>query len=1241
MRSDKADSSVAIIKEETGLTKNKDENPKISIIIPVYNQLKFTKQCIEAVWATCTHQDYEIIVIDDCSTDETPEYLESIKLNVRSYRNQKNQGFLLNINFGASQAKGEYIVLLNNDTIPQEGWLEGLLEPFELYEKVAATGALMIFPNNTILEACSIVFSDGSGWNYGRGDNPDASRYNFIRETDYVSGGGMMVSKKIWEELGGLDTNYCPAYYDDIDFCFRARKAGYKILYTPFSRIIHFEGMTGGTDVTQGPKRYQMVNQQKFYERWKDELKNHYENKYENVFRASRREKGKRILMFDHILPLPNFNSGCLRMNNIVKSLVNQGHKITFVSLSNADPDNYKDFLRKMGVETVYLNFEAWEFSDKKNSIIDQILRMLEIYNNNYDIVYFAFYWVANLFMRNVKRRLPNAIVYVDSVDIHFLRKQREAELHNDKKYLLAAEKTKIEELLVYARADAVITVTEEDKKVLNKELPGKPVFIIPNVHDIIPTNVGFGERRDLLFVGGFNHLPNVDAMLYFCKEIFPKVKEKIPDIKLWIVGSNPTEEVKALANGSVIVTGWIDDTKPYLDKCRISIAPLRYGAGMKGKVGEAMSQGLPVITTQVGSEGFGIINSEHAIEVDKTNEWVEKTVNLYNDEKLWKKLSSNGQALMAGKYGSERMISFTQKILEIKSKDEIAAMSKYSYKNMIVFNDVRITIIIITYNQWEYTKKCVDSIKKFTKIPYKILIVDNGSTDETKEYLKKLKDVDVILNKENKGFPIACNQAISKTSDDYVLILNNDVVVTQGWLERLVEIAELNPSVGLIGPVSNKVSGLQADEDAKYDSIEKMHLYARKNLEKNYNQRLFFPRIAFLCTLIRRDVIDRIGGLDERFSPGNYEDDDFCLRAQLAGYKTLIAKDVFIHHYGSKSFKAEGIEKYNEYLERNRKIFVDKWGATPDEIWLKNKSIKNRQYFYPISFDETKQHFERARTNIKDNELNSAYLELNKVMELLNGKDKNASDYTYSDIVNLAGNVSLALGNVDTAQKHFEEEISISAASFVGLGEVFVHKGLFKNAKTLFELALYFNKENQLANDHLEKVNNMLGLTSNNNEYMNCMKIDENPFGYLIHEAFESYEKQEYQKGLELILEYEKNYKIKSDNEMDNNDFEKFYNLKGFFHLRLNELANARTCFEQALKVNPQSSQACSGLGEYFYLSLNIDAAKTMFDWAVKNDANNQTAINWLKKINRKLGLQENHNSLLNYTQLDILEEK
>ena len=218
-----------------------------------------------------------------------------------------------------------------------------------------------------------------------------------------------------------------------------------------------------------------------------------------------------------------------------------------------------------------------------------------------------------------------------------------------------------------------------------------------------------------------------------------------------------------------------------------------------------------------------------------------------------------------------------------------------------------KVSIITLTYNQLDYTKAFIDSVFQFTSIPFELIIVDNASNDDTVKFLKDLeksdKRIKVIFNKENLGFPKGVNQALRIAEGNYYLIANNDIIVTDGWLERLIQVAENNKQIGLVGPISNNVSGVQIDKETKYNSIEEMHKYAASIKQKNKNQIFEFPRVAFLCTLIKKEVIEKIGGLDERFSPGNFEDDDFCLRAQLAGYKTIVAKDVFIHHFGSKSF--------------------------------------------------------------------------------------------------------------------------------------------------------------------------------------------------------------------------------------------------------------------------------------------------------------------------------------------------
>jgi GT2 family glycosyltransferase len=253
-------------------------------------------------------------------------------------------------------------------------------------------------------------------------------------------------------------------------------------------------------------------------------------------------------------------------------------------------------------------------------------------------------------------------------------------------------------------------------------------------------------------------------------------------------------------------------------------------------------------------------------------------------------------------------------------------------------------SIIILAKDQSEYTKECIDSIYKFTPEPFELVLVDNGSRDNIPNYFRELQqnqsNVKVITNHENVGFPKGVNQGLRASTGDYVLIGNNDTIVTPGWLNRMIEAIEANSNIGLVGPISNNISGLQLDKNAIYTTLDQMLEYADQ-IKKNFAGKFIeFPRLAFFCTLIKREVIDKIGGLDERFSPGNYEDDDFCMRAQVAGYKAHILRDVFIHHYRSRSFVDDGNDAYRQRLIRNRGIFADKWGGTPDEIWLEGKSI-------------------------------------------------------------------------------------------------------------------------------------------------------------------------------------------------------------------------------------------------------------------------------------------------------------
>jgi GT2 family glycosyltransferase/cyclopropane fatty-acyl-phospholipid synthase-like methyltransferase len=244
--------------------------------------------------------------------------------------------------------------------------------------------------------------------------------------------------------------------------------------------------------------------------------------------------------------------------------------------------------------------------------------------------------------------------------------------------------------------------------------------------------------------------------------------------------------------------------------------------------------------------------------------------------------------------------------------------------------NDCRLTsIIILTYNQLEYTKVCIESIRKFTdKNKYEIIVVDNKSTDRTVEWLKEQDDLVVIYNEENKGFPAGCNQGIAIAKGDSILLLNNDVIVTPNWLYNLDKALWSSSDIGAVGAVSNSCSYYQ-QIDVSYNDINEMLNFANAYNKSDEDYWSYRTKLIGFCMLIKKEVLDEVGLLDEIFTPGNYEDDDISFRIISDGYKLLLCKDTFIHHFGSVSFGKVSSE-YNKILQTNINKFKDKWNFNP-----------------------------------------------------------------------------------------------------------------------------------------------------------------------------------------------------------------------------------------------------------------------------------------------------------------------
>ena len=604
-------------------TRPLSDTPLVSVVIPAHNHVDATVACLQSIadtwFATLAVQ---IIVVDDASTDETSA-LVALLHGVDLMSNGVNQGFLKSCNRGAAIARGKYIGFLNNDTIVRDAWLDELVSLAEDDQSIGAVGSKLIYPDGKLQEAGAMIFRDGNGWNYGRRGNPDDPRYNFVREVDYCSGAALMVRTSAFRELGGFDEQYAPAYYEDADLCFGLRSLGLRVAYQPRSVVAHLEGVSSGTDPKGGVKRFQEINRTKFVKKWSSVLASHHEGDAKHVANAARRRRGRTILVIDSYVPLYDKEAGSDRLFKILKILVGAGYYVFFLPDNYAPLQPYTNELQALGIEVLHHIPDGRSASEA----LDEILPILD----------FAWICRPELFEKYAKvvRRNDATIVIYDTIDLHFVRKKREAELLKNPDPTAWQEMEKAE-LSAARAADITITVSDPDRNAL-LERGVVNVAIIPTIHGAERAiRRSFKERGGILFIGGYNHTPNVDAAKWLCDDIMPLVWARLPNAKLTLLGSNPPTSVQDLASEHVAVPGYLRDVSSYFEQSRVFVAPVRFGAGLKGKIGHSLEYGLPVVTTAIGAEGFPLRDGRNCFLADTTEAFAEAIVRLYTDETIW-----------------------------------------------------------------------------------------------------------------------------------------------------------------------------------------------------------------------------------------------------------------------------------------------------------------------------------------------------------------------------------------------------------------------------------------------------------------------------------------------------------------------------------------------------------------------------------------------------------------------------
>lgn len=606
--------------------------PVLSIIVVLFNQVSLTYACLQSILKNIS-VPYEVIIVDNHSTDETNILLDKVKGAI-IIRNNENLHFLKANNQALEHVRGTYLLFLNNDAEITQSTVTSAIHTLSNNEKCGAVGGKLILPDGTLQEAGSIIWNDGFCVGYGRYEDPRLPEYNFKRATDYCSGAFLLTHTHLFREHSGFDNRFEPAYYEETDYCLWLQEKGLQIIYDPGATVFHYEF---GSDISNTVKTIQQKNHLIFYEKHQQQLKKHFVFDSSNLlkarFAASQSGK-KRVLYIDDRVPHCDQGSGFPRSNTIVNLIKELGYDLTIYPLQFRDEDT---------LETAYRDIDPY-IEIALGHGLNGFKRFIRSRRDYFDAI-----WISRphnmkatrekiLFLQDKCRIIYDAEAIF--TDREIMKKEISGKIIGEEKRM----KWYKNEFNLSDTAHAIVCVSENDALKF-RHAQKKDVFVLGHtleINDFIP---GFGERKGLLFVGNLDDdaSPNVDSVIWFINDIFPIVRQAIPDMTIDIVGSANSSRIQSLNNDGVFVHGRVESISHFYNKCKIFVAPTRFAAGVPFKIHEAASFGLPVVATQLLCEQLSWLNRREilAAGIDKID-FAKKIIELYNDTSLWQDLQKN-----------------------------------------------------------------------------------------------------------------------------------------------------------------------------------------------------------------------------------------------------------------------------------------------------------------------------------------------------------------------------------------------------------------------------------------------------------------------------------------------------------------------------------------------------------------------------------------------------------------------
>jgi len=613
------------------------ERPEVTVIVPVTGSLDTSLRCLRAIARHPAHVPFEVLaVVDGRSPADAAQALANIR-GLRVVHHTGEPGWAAACNAAAATARGAWLHVLHDGMEAQPGWLDELRRTFDRFPGTGLAGSKRLRPDGLLAAAGHLLWQDGSIAPVGPGDDPALPRHDHAREVDGFDGASLMVPRHLFEAVGGFDTAL-PAGSEAMGLALALQDRGYRAVYQPGSVVAQQDGSTAlpasPPDGAQGLRH-----------RWGTRLAQHA-TAGSPVDGAAGRQPTGRLLAIEHRLPRPDRDAGSVSVFNLLVAARELGLRVSLMAEADvadgvaADP-RYVELLQRSGIEVLQ--------APHVTSLADHLARE----GGRFDAVLLFRPLVMERHATVIERLCPRAKRLYYPHDLHFLRKARQAAWSGDTELAERAARSRPLELALHRRAHLTLVASEAERALLEAEGQGDRTRWLPLLLDTTRFERPAAERRGLLFVGNFHHAPNVDALAQLVQDIMPRARAARPDLELWVVGEDPPAEMTQRDDPGVHYLGACDDLGPLLASARVAVAPLRFGAGAKGKVARALAAGLPVVASSPAIEGMGLVPGQHLLLADDADSFTDAVCRLHDDaSSLWQQLSDAGHRHAVAHWG-------------------------------------------------------------------------------------------------------------------------------------------------------------------------------------------------------------------------------------------------------------------------------------------------------------------------------------------------------------------------------------------------------------------------------------------------------------------------------------------------------------------------------------------------------------------------------------------------------------